>query len=96
MKKENHSRNVCVIADGNIDRSQTGAGVCAIIEVHYEKKQIGINEPVVIENIIGSEFTGRVAKTTKFGDYDAIIPEVEGKAYVAGKHQFIRDPYDPI
>jgi len=29
-------------------------------------------------------------------DYDAIIPEVEGKANIAGKHQFIRDPDDPI
>jgi proline racemase len=96
LKKENHSRNVCVFADGEVDRSPTGTGVSARMALHYAKKEIGINEPVVIESIIGSEFTGRVAKTTKFGDYSAVIPEVEGNAYVTGKHEFIIDPEDPL
>jgi proline racemase len=46
--------------------------------------------------LVGSEFTGRIAKTTKFGDYNAVIPEVEGNAYVKGKHEFIIDPDDPL
>jgi hypothetical protein len=31
----------------------------------------------------------------KVNTIDATIPEFEGKAYVTGKHQFIRDPDDP-
>jgi len=67
LKKENHSRNVCVFADGEVDRSPTGTGVSARIAVDYAKKEIGINESVVTESIIGSEFTRREAKTTKYG-----------------------------
>jgi trans-L-3-hydroxyproline dehydratase len=96
LKKEYHNRNVCVFAAGEVDRSPTGRVVFARMALHYAKKEIGMIKPVVIERIIGSEFTGRVAKTTKFGDSDAIIPELEGKAYVTGKHQFKRDPDDPI
>ena len=96
LKKENHSRNVCVFAEGEVDRSPTGTGVSARMAIHYAKNEIEINEPVVIESIIGSEFTGRVVKTTKFGDYDAVVPEVEGNAYVTGKHEFIIDPDDPF
>ncbi|UCH65549.1 MAG: proline racemase family protein [Ignavibacterium sp.] len=96
LKKENHSRNVCVFADGEVDRSPTGTGVSARLALHYAKKEIGVNDPIVIESIIGSEFTGRVAETTKFADYDAVIPEVEGNAFITGKHEFIIDPKDPL
>jgi trans-L-3-hydroxyproline dehydratase len=96
LKKENHSRNVCIFANGEVDRSPTGTGVSARMALHYAKKDIRINESVVIESIIGSEFTGRVVETTKFGNYDAVITEVEGTAYVTGKHEFIIDPDDPL
>jgi len=96
LNKNNHSRNVCIFADGEVDRSPTGTGVSARMALHYTKEEIGIDEPVVIESIIGSEFTGRVVSITKFGDYDAVIPEVEGNAFITGKHDFIIDPQDPI
>jgi trans-L-3-hydroxyproline dehydratase len=96
LKKENHSRNVCVFADGEVDRCPTGTGVSARMALHYAKNEIRIDEPVVIESIIGSEFTGRVVKTTKFGDHNAVIPEIEGNAFITGKHEFIIDPQDPL
>ncbi len=95
LKKENHSRNVCVFAEGEVDRSPTGTGVSARMAIHYAKNEIGINEPVVIESIIGSEFTGKVVKTEMLGDYHAVIPEIEGNAYITGKHEFLIDPDDP-
>ena len=96
LNKNNHSRNVCIFADGEVDRSPTGTGISARLALHYAKNDIGVNETLVIESIIGTEFIGRVVAITKFSDYNAVIPEVEGEAYLTGKHEFFLDPNDPI
>lgn len=91
-----HSRNVCVFAEGEVDRSPTGTGVSGRVAIHHARGEIGVNEPIVIESIIGSTFTARVAETTTFGPYAAIIPEVEGRAFITGRHEFWIDPNDPL
>ena len=52
-----HSRNVCVFADGEVDRSATGSGVSARAALHYAKGELGLNEKITIESIIGSTMT---------------------------------------
>ena len=37
LDKKNHSRNVCVFANGEVDRSPTGTGVSARAAVHYKR-----------------------------------------------------------
>lgn len=91
-----HSRNVCVFAEGEVDRSPCGTGVSGRLAIHHARGEIGINEPIVIESIIGTRFTGRIVKTTTFGPHHAIIPEVEGAAYISGRHEFLIDPADPL
>lgn len=90
------SRNVCVFAEGEVDRSPTGTGVSARMAIHHARGEIGIGEPMVIESIIGSKFTASVKETTKFGHYPAVIPEVEGRAFITGKNEFLVDPDDPL
>jgi len=90
------SRNVCIFAEGEVDRSPTGTGVSARMALHYANDEIKINQPMIIESIIGTKFTGSVHQTTKFGKYNAVIPRVEGNAYITGKHEFIIDPEDPL
>jgi len=96
QEKTSHSRNVCIFADGEVDRSPTGTGVSARLALHYVRGEIKIGEQIIIESIIGTKFAGRVVDRVKFGPYDAIIPEVEGSAYITGKHEFILDPEDPL
>jgi len=91
-----HSRNVCIFADGEVDRSPTGTGVSGRLAIHYVKSEIGVGEPIIIESVIGSKFIGKVLKETMFGQYKAIIPEVSGEAFITGKHEFYIDPKDPI
>jgi len=38
----------------------------------------------------------RVVEKTTFGDYDAIVPEVTGTAYITGQNEFCFDPDDPL
>jgi trans-L-3-hydroxyproline dehydratase len=90
------SRNVCIFAEGEVDRSPTGTGVSARMALHYHKGEIRRDQPMVIESIVGSRFTGKVVNTVPYGPYEAVIPEVEGTAYITGKHQFMIDPDDPF
>ena len=92
--KNSHSRNVCIFAEGEVDRSPTGTGVSARMALHYSKGEIDKNKVITIESILGTSFTGKVVDTVRFGPYDAVIPEVGGKAFITGKHEFIIDPSD--
>ncbi len=90
------SRNVCIFAEGEVDRSPTGTGVSARLALHYSRGEIGIKQPIVIESIIGTKFTGRVVGRTNLGPHVAIIPEVEGRAFITGRHEFVIEPDDPL
>jgi len=91
-----HSRNVCVFADGEVDRSPTGTSVSARLAIHRARGEIGIGEEIVIESLIGSRFSGRVVEDTDFGPHRAVIPEVEGRAHITGRHDFVLDPEDQL
>ena len=90
------SRNVCIFAEGEVDRSPTGTGVSGRLALLYARDEIGLNEKTVFESIIGSRFTGWISGTTTFGSYPAVIPQVEGSAYITGRHEFLIDPEDPL
>lgn len=90
------SRNVCIFAEGEVDRCPTGTGVSGRLALNYARGQIKEGEPFVVESIIGSRFTGRILGTTAFGGYQAIVPEIEGSARIVGRHEFLSDPDDPL
>jgi proline racemase len=96
VAKDSHSRNVCIFAEGEVDRSPTGTGVSARMAIHHARGEVKPGEKIVIESIIGSKFTGCVVSETQFGPYRAVIPEVEGRAYFTGRHEFSIDPDDPL
>lgn len=96
LQPDHHSRNVCIFADGEVDRSPTGTGVSARVALHYFKHELSINQPITIESIIGTCFTGRVVSTTQFAEYEAVIPEVSGSANIVGKCEWLLDPKDPL
>jgi trans-L-3-hydroxyproline dehydratase len=92
----NHSRNVCVFAEGQIDRSPTGTGVSARAAIHHARGEIAIDQPFVVESILGTCFTGRIVDTTQFGTHEAVIPEITGTAHITGRNEFLIDPSDPL
>jgi trans-L-3-hydroxyproline dehydratase len=96
LGEQAHSRNVCIFAEGEVDRSPTGTGVSGRLAIHYARGEIGVGESITLESIIGSRFSGRVVQITSFGPYQAIIPEVEGTAYITGRHEFFLEPSDPL
>jgi proline racemase len=91
-----HSRNVCVFADGEVDRSATGSGVSARAALHHARGELPAGESITIESIIGSTMTVEVARTTTFGRYEAVIPTVGGTSGFLGTSEFVIDPDDAI
>ncbi len=91
-----HSRNVCIFAEGEVDRSPTGTGVSGRLAIHYARKELDLNRSIAIESIIGTRFSGKIVKETTFGPYAAVIPQVEGTAHITGRHEFLIDPNDPL
>jgi trans-L-3-hydroxyproline dehydratase len=91
-----HSRNVCIFAAGELDRSPTGSGVSARAALYHAKGELPLNEPLTIESILGSTMTVRAVERTKFGPYDAVIPEVGGTAFITGRNECYFDPSDPL
>ncbi|HVI46486.1 MAG TPA: proline racemase family protein [Chitinophaga sp.] len=91
-----HSRNVCIFAEGEVDRSATGSGVSARAALHHAKGELKPDETIVIESITGSTMGVAVRELTTFGNHQAVIPEVSGTAFVTGQHTFYFDPEDPF
>ena len=90
------SRNVCIFAEGEVDRCPTGSGVSGRMPIHYARQEIGIGETMTVESITGSVFTGSVVKEESYGPFQAVIPQVEGTAHIIGKSEFVIDPADPF
>jgi trans-L-3-hydroxyproline dehydratase len=91
-----HSRNVCIFADGEVDRSATGSGVSARAALHHARGELRLGEPITIESVIGTTMTVAVVSETMFGPHAAVIPEVSGTASITGRHVFHFDPNDPL
>lgn len=96
LDQNNDSRNVCIFAEGEVDRCPTGSGVSGRMAIHHARKELQIGEQMRIESIIDTVFVGSVVETVDFGSFDAVIPQVEGKAYITGKNNFIIDLKDPL
>ena len=96
LDPNHHSRNVCIFAEGEVDRSATGSGVSARAALHYAKGELKMNESITIESILGSTMEVKVTESTTYGPHKAVIPEVTGRAWLTGRNEFWFDPVDPL
>jgi proline racemase len=91
-----HLRNVTIFADAEVDRSPCGTGTAAVMAVLSEMGVLADEGAFVHESIVGTLFTGRILSRTRVGDYSAIVPEIEGSAWITGEHTFLIDGEDPL
>jgi trans-L-3-hydroxyproline dehydratase len=91
-----HLRNVTVFADAEVDRSPCGTGTAAVMAVLDEMGLLAADAPFVHESIVGTTFTGRVVERVQVGERWAIVPEIEGAAWITGEHTFLIDGDDPL
>jgi len=91
-----HSKNVCIFADGQIDRSPTGTGTSARVALLHHQGLL--KEGMILQNdsIIDTPMTGRIKGFTRIAGYDAVITVVGGTAHICGFNQLVLDPTDPL
>lgn len=93
---DHHSRNVCVFANGEVDRCPTGTGVSGRLAIHRARGELEVGEEIVVESILGTSFAGRILSDTAVDDRPAVSPEVAGRAWITGVNELLLDPSDPL
>ena len=89
-------RSLTVYADGAVDRSPCATGMAAIMAVLDAMGLFADEPPFVLESVLGTRFTGRLASRTMIGEHAAIVAEIEGSAWITGEHTFLVDERDPL
>ncbi len=89
------TRHAVAIRPGKIDRSPTGTGVSARLAVLHARGEADETTTLVASSIIDSTFLGRIHATTAVGGTSAIVPTVEGRAWITGRRELELDPRDP-
>ena len=91
------SRNVCVFAGRQIDRSPTGSGVSARMALQLARRRAKVGEQRLFESCTGTVFTGCALRpASPVGPRKAVVVEVGGRAHFIGESRFRFDPDDPL
>lgn len=90
------TRNACVFAGRQVDRSPTGSGVAARLALQWTRGEIGLGQPRRFESLTGARFVGTAVEETRAGPYRAVTVEVEGQAHYHGEARFTLEPDDPL
>jgi trans-L-3-hydroxyproline dehydratase len=92
---EAHLRSV-IVSGGAVDRSPGGTGTSAVMAVLDAMGLLPDDQSFVHESLTGALFRGRAARRTLVGELPAVIPEIEGTAWITGEHTFLIDEDDPF
>ncbi|MEJ1222458.1 4-hydroxyproline epimerase [Sediminicola sp. 1XM1-17] len=88
-------RNAVFYGEKAIDRSPCGTGTSARMAQLYAKGKLQVGEAYIHESYIGSKFTGTIESVTSLDGKKAIVPSVQGWAFVYGYNNIIIDDDDP-
>lgn len=79
-----------------MDRSPCGTGTSAKLATLWAKGELKLGETYVTESVIGTLFHAELTKEVKVGNLKAVIPEITGRAFITGIHNFLIDEDDPF
>lgn len=90
------TRNICVFAEREVDRSPTGSGVSARTAVQIARGQTTVGTVRRFESATGAIFTARAVSRENAGRFDAVRVEVGGRAHYTGRSAFTAEPDDRL
>ena len=90
------SYNLCIFAEGQIDRSPTGSGVTARLALAAAKGEMNVGESCEIRGVSGQGFVGTLARTRPGESGPVSRVKVGGTAFYAGRSEFICEAADPF
>ncbi len=90
------SRNICVFAEGQVDRSPTGSGVTARLAAYHARGTVRAGERRAFESVVGSRFWGEVEGPAELGALEAVTVRVGGHAHFSGEARFWLEEGDDL
>jgi len=96
VKNKDANQNIAVLGGNWISREPSGTATSGRMAVLFGRKKLGLDEDFINEGIAGETYRGRLIEKTTVGDYEAVVPEITGSAYITGFSHIILDPDDPI
>ncbi len=94
--RETPSRNICVFANAEVDRSPTGSGVTARLAAMQAKGRARPGDTHRFESATGAVFSGRIASVLDFAGQPAVTVMVSGRAHWSGRADYVVEPDDPL
>jgi 4-hydroxyproline epimerase len=85
------ARNFVLCPGNAYDRSPCGTGTSAKMAVLHAKGRLRLGQRWRQESIVGSMFTGWLE-----ADGDALVPHIQGRAFVTARATLLFDPQDPF
>jgi proline racemase len=89
-------KQTIVSPPGAIDRSPCGTGTSARLAMLYARGKIALNESRMFAGILDTCFEGKVTRVQNRDGLTFVTPEVRGRAYITGYHQFVLAEDDPF
>lgn len=90
------SNNICIFAEGQIDRSPTGTGTGGRTALLVHKGIMKDGDVLVNKSVIDTPMESRVISHCTVGEYKAVVTEVSGTAHITGFNNIVLDPEDPL
>jgi proline racemase len=90
------SANICVFAEGQVDRSPTGSGVTARMALAHVKQGAQVGDIHHFESITGAVFNASILAETIVGKHTAVTAEVSGRAHYSGTAEFSMEQDDML
>lgn len=93
---EKSVRHTVIVTPGRLDRSPCGTGSSSRLAVLHARGQLEVGESITFQSIINTKFVGLIRGLDKVGNYDAVLPNIRGRAWVTGDRHVRLDPDDPF
>jgi proline racemase len=90
------SYNLCIFAEGQIDRSPTGSGVTARLALAAARGAIAVGHTREFRGVSGQAFVGTLASATPSPAGVIARVKVAGRSFYAARCEFIAEPGDPF
>ncbi|HXV43774.1 MAG TPA: proline racemase family protein [Anaerolineae bacterium] len=91
-----HGKGLVTMGQHIFDRSPGGTGTSARLVNLWARGQLELGQEFIHESIIGTTFRGRLVEESSIGQQKAVIPEITGRAFITGMHQFVLTADDPL
>ena len=90
------AKHFLVLESNKFDRSPCGTGTSARLTYLLHKGILNPGDTYRARNLFGIPFEARLSETTRVGDRDAVVVEIEGNAFVTSSQTIFFEANDPL